>query len=325
MIIVIAGLTGSLLGLTYSLLVKPRYTAEFSFALEDDKLSGGLGGALGIASQLGFDLGGGGGGAFEGDNLMELMKSRLMMEKTLLMPVTIEGKRQTLAERYIEFNELRDGWESKPKLANLHFPVGQKRETFSLQQDSLLGIFCKKLIQSNFQVDKRDKKLSIISVRVTSTDELFSKNFVEILVNEVSQFYRDTKTKKSAQNLAILQHQTDSVRNELNAAISGVATKTDQNPNPNSALQVLRVPSQRRQVDVQANTAILAELVKNLEVSKVALRRETPLIQPIDRPRLPLEKEKVRKAYALPLGGIIAGILAVAFLVVRRLLKEEEK
>src|ERR1700710_2406417 len=56
----IAILLGSVLGFTYSLIKKPRYVAKLSFALEDDNSSGGgFGTAMGLASQLGLDLGGG--------------------------------------------------------------------------------------------------------------------------------------------------------------------------------------------------------------------------------------------------------------------------
>ncbi len=100
---------------------------------------------------------------------------------------------------------------------------------------------------------------------------------------------------------------SDSVRRALNLAITGVASSVDANPNTNPARQVLRVPSQSRQVDVQANQAILTELVKNLEISKVSLRKETPLIQVIDRPILPLEKEKLGKLRGLLTGGLLGG------------------
>ncbi len=63
--------------LTYAWSKKPIYKAELSFALQDEKSGGGLDSALGLASQFGIDLdGGGAGGEFSGDNLLELMKSR---------------------------------------------------------------------------------------------------------------------------------------------------------------------------------------------------------------------------------------------------------
>jgi len=322
-VILIAGIVGGGLGLTYALLSKPVYKAELTFALEDDKSSGGgLGSALGLASQFGIDLGGGGGGAFSGDNLLELLKSRSMVETSLLTQITLNGKPQTLAELYISFNELRDGWKSKPKLKNLSYPVDADRSKFSLQQDSLLGVFFRNIIKDNLTVDKVDKKLSILRVKVMSKNELFSKAFTEVLMKTVSDFYIATKTKRSAQNVSVLQRQTDSVRRELNAAISGVASSVDVNPNPNPALQILRVPSQRRQVDVQANQAILTQLVANLEISKVALRKETPLIQVIDKPILPLEKQKTGKATGIIFGGIIVGFLTVMYLIFKRLFGE---
>jgi uncharacterized protein involved in exopolysaccharide biosynthesis len=321
-IILLAGLLGGGIGFIYAFIQKPTYVAELSFALEDDKAGGGLGGALGIASQFGFDLGGsGGGGAFAGDNLVELIKSRSIIEKTLLSTLNINGKNQTLVNYYIEFSKLENSKSDLKEEGNIQFLPNSDRSKFTRQQDSLLGVFHKAFINGILSVEKKDKKLSIITVKMKSSNELFSKLFTERLVKEVSDFYIETKTKKSAENLAILQHQTDSVRNALNSAISGVATSFDANPNPNQALQILRVPSQRRTVDVQANQAILTELVKNLEISKVSLRKETPLIQIIDRPILPLAIEKSSKKTSLILGGFLFGFLTVSFLIFKRLLQ----
>jgi len=318
----IAIVIGGGIGLTYAFLKKPVYKAELSFALQDEKSgTGGLGSALGLASQFGIDLGGDAGGEFSGDNLLELMKSRSMVEKALLTPVTIGGKKETLAEFYINFNKLRESWKGKPGLENIHFLPDTDRSKFTLMQDSILGVFHKSLVKSNLTVDKLDKKLSIISLSVSSTNELFSKYFTEVLAKVVSDFYVQTKTKKSAKNVTILQRQTDSVRQALNSAISGVAMSADVNPNPNPSLQTLHVPSQRRQVDVQANTAILNELVKNLEVAKMSLLQETPLIQVIDRPILPLEKERVGKLKGIVLGGFLAGFVSIFAITIRKILK----
>jgi uncharacterized protein involved in exopolysaccharide biosynthesis len=120
----------------------------------------------------------------------------------------------------------------------------------------------------------------------------------------------------------VLERQTDSIRRALNGAITGVAVANDNTFNLNPALNVLRVPSARRQVDVQANTAILTELVKQSELAKVTLRKETPLIQVIDSPILPLKKEKFGKAKGIALGGILAGFLTLLVLIMRRVLKQ---
>ena len=320
-IIVLAGIIGGLLGLTYSFIKKPIYTATLSFALEDEK-SGGLGGALGLASSLGLDLGGGGGSMFTGSNLTELFKSRAMVEKTLLSTVPdAQGKPITLAELYIQNNEWRAQWEGKPKLEKIQFLPNVKRTYFTRVHDSILGVLYDNLSKTSLSVAQKDKKIAIISIDVNNTNELFAKQFCENLAKTVSDFYVMTKSKKAKENMDILVRQTDSIRGELNDAITGVAVANDNTFNLNPALNVRRAPSARRQVDVQANTAILTELVKQTELAKVTLRKETPLIQVIDRPILPLAKERFGKAKGLLMGGFFAGFLTVLGLIVRRVFK----
>ena len=321
-IIVLVGIIGACLGLAYSFSKKPIYTATLSFALEDEKGGGGLGGALGLASSFGIDLGGGGGSIFTGSNLTELFKSRAMVEQTLLSPVVVDGKTISLAEMYIQNQEWRKNWNEKPKLASIQFLPDTKRKYFTRVHDSILGVMYQDLSKTGLTVGQKDKKISIITIDVNSTNELFSKYFTEALVKEVSDFYVTTKSKKARMNMDILERQTDSIRRELNGAITGVAVANDNTFMLNPALNVRRAPSARRQVDVQANTAILTELVKQTELAKVTLRKETPLIQVIDHPILPLRKEKFGKAKGIVMGGFLAGFLIVIFLIIRRVLKQ---
>jgi hypothetical protein len=318
-IIFVVSLIGGLLGLGYSLLQKPTYTASLSFALEED--GGGGGGVLSLASQFGFDLGTSGGGAFTGSNLIELFKSRSMVEKTLLAPVKDKGKIISLAAMYIEINKLNEGWEKNPKLDNIRFLPNASRVNFTREQDSVLGMISSSLQEGQLNVLQKDKKIDIISIDVKSGNELFSKYFCESLAKEVSEFYVVSKSKKARMNLEILQHQTDSIRSVLNEAITGVAIATDNTFNLNPALNVRRTPSAKRQIDVQANTAILTEIVKQLALAKVTFRKETPLIQVIDKPILPLPIERFGKAKGIMFGGFLAGFLIVLILIIKRVFK----
>jgi hypothetical protein len=321
-IIVIAGIIGAAIGLTYSFIKKPVYTATLSFALEDEKSAGGLGGALGLASSFGIDLGGGGGSLFTGSNLTELFKSRSMVEQTLLTPVIYEGKTISLAEMYVQENEWREKWESKPQFATIQFLPSADRKEYSRVQDSIMGVMYEDLSKNGLVVGQKDKKIAIINIDVSSTNELFAKYFTEALAKKVSDFYVATKSKKSRMNMDILERQTDSIRRELNGAITGVAVANDNTFGLNPAMNMRRAPSARLQVDVQANTAILTELVKQSELAKVTLRQETPLIQVIDQPILPLEKEFLGKAMGIVIGGILAGFLTALVLIVRKVVNE---
>ena len=326
MVIVFCAMLGSGIGFLYAFTSKPEYKAVVTFALEDDKQGGGgLSGALGLASSLGIDLGTNAGGAFSGANLIELMKSRKMVQKALLNAYIQNAHPKSLADQLLEITEINQKlikkgiWRGESL-----FQVNADPSSFNLQQDSVISVLYELVTGSNgiLSVAQKDKKISIISVEVNSRNEQFSKFFAESIVKEVADFYVETKSKKARNNVAILQRQADSIRNELNLAITGVATSTDNNFNLNPALNVNRVPSSKKQIDVQANTAILTQLVTNLEMAKVTLLRETPLIQLIDRPTLPLKKDKPGKAKSFLMGGLLAGFLIVLYLVLRKMLKQ---
>ena len=289
-IVLLGGVIGGIGGLAYAIFTKTTYTAVCTFVLEDSK-SGGMSQYAGLASLAGVNIGGGSGGSiFEGDNILELYKSRSMLEKTLLSEFNFNGKKQLLINRFIDFNDLKHKYLKYQPQAELKF-TGDP-EKFSTLQDSvitdLVDLFNKKVLS----VSKPDKKLSIIKVEVVTKDELFSKCFTEKLVQTVNDFYIQTKTKKTFQNIQILQRQADSVRSMLNSSISGVASAIDAAPNANPLMSTLRVSSQRKQIDVQANTAIYGEIVKNLELEKVNYRQDMPLIQVVDKPVLPLLQSK---------------------------------
>jgi hypothetical protein len=319
--IALLGILGAVMGVFYAYTRKAEYVAKTSFVLEESG-GGGLGQYAGLASVVGIDIGGGGGsnGIFQGDNLMELYKSRSIIEKTLLTEYP-EAKNKLVIDKYIEINKLRDQWAKNEKLKNIQFniPAGQQ---FSRLQDSIINEMVININKNYLSISRPDTKLSIIMVKVTSTDESFAKCFNELIVKNVNNFYVQTKTKKTLQNLAIFQHQTDSIRSALNGALAGVATALDANPNVNTARQILRVPSQKKQIDAEANKAILTQLVQNLELTKVSLRKETPLIQVIDEPVYPLERAKLGRLKAGFIGGFVAAFLTVFVLFINKIYKK---
>ncbi len=323
-IIIAFAFIGALLGYLYALSKKPVYTAVTTFVLEEsNSSSGSLGNLGGLASMVGIDVGGGG-GIFQGDNILELYKSRTMIEKTLLTEVQHDGKKSLLIDVYLDFNGLRKNWLKSPELKNIRFSdmEGRPLKSFSRLQDSILGDICNVINVNYLKVAKPDKKLSIIRAEVKSGDEFFAKTFNDQIVKNVNDFYVQTKTKKSLENVVILKQKVDSVRSVMNGAIYTAAIVSDETPNLNPTRQVQRLaPIQRSQFSAETNKAILSELVKNLEMSKMALLKEAPLIQVVDRPIFPLYKEKFGKVKGIILGGFIFGFLTCFVLVFRRLIK----
>lgn len=312
-ILVLAMLIGGAVGIIYSMYRNTVYKAVCTFVLEEnEKSSGGLGQYSSLASMVGIDVSGGS-GLFQGDNIIELYKSRAMIERTLLSVANFKGKNQLLIDRYIQFNKLHEAWQNNPELKNIQFTGPTKK--FTVDQDSLISMIVDNINKNYLTVSKPDKKLTIISVQVKATDPLFAKAFTETIVNTVNTFYIQTKTKGIVRNISLLQHQADSVRQMLNASISGTAAALDIYPNANPIMQSLKVPSQKRQVDVQASSAIYAEVVKNLEIAKSSLQRETPLIQVIDEPVLPLANDRIGKSKAMMTGMMAAFAITLLWLL----------
>lgn len=320
-------LIGGILGFSYAYFKKPIYIATTTFVLEDSESSGGFGQYAGIASIAGIDLGGGSGGIFQGENILELYKSRTMIEKALFAEVDNNGSKQLLIDRYLDFTGLRKKWSKKSEFRNVQFRNiefprnAAKSKPHSRLQDSLLRIVVDEINKNNLSVVKPDKKLSIIKATVKAKDEFFAKAFNEQIVQKVNDFYVQTKTKKSLANVRILQHKVDSLKTNMNVAIYDAAAILDATPNLNPTKQLQRTaPMQRAQFTAEANKAMLADVIRNLELAKISLLKEAPLIQIIDSPILPLEEETVNKILSAVSVAFIFFLAGIVYLVLREIL-----
>jgi len=327
-VIICVGCLGGLLGYFYAASKPPVYTATTTFVLESGSPSaGGLSQYSGFASMMGLDLGGNGGDIFQGDNLLMLYRSRNMIKKTLLSPVVV-GKSELLVDRYIACNDLRNLWKTNPVLANVQFANYnfKTNRMISRTQDSILGSIINDINKNYLFVSRPDKKLSIIKIDVAASDELFAMAFNNQIVATVNEFYRQTKTRKSIDNINILQRKTDSVRAVMNGAIYSAAAASDATPNLNATRQIQRnVPLQRSQFSAEASKAILAQLVQNLELSKMALLKEAPLVQVVDDPVLPLSKSVASKTKAAVVGMLLCSVLLCFLLIIWKTISKISK
>ena len=323
LLILIFGVTGGILGLITSLLLKPTYTAHLSFSLVEKTSGGGL---ADLASTFGLSglMGGGNNSVFSGDNLLEIIQSRYAIEQTLLTAVDYKNVKETLVEVYIQSYDLRKKWEKiklNPDLKNLKFPIGQNRDSFSRTQDSVLYSFYSDIISSkSLSVERKSKKLNIVNVDFISRDELFSKLFVEKLMDETYRFYSITRTAQSRSNINMMQHTADSIKSLYESALYKGAGFSQ--VNVNQALQFASVPRIKQENNAQLYGTVYAEVLKNLETLKLDLARETPIIQIIDTPRLPLKINKFGKAKGLIIGSFLGGFLIVGYLFLVLYFKE---
>lgn len=323
-ILLIVCLLGSVIGLGFAWLKQPMYTASTTFVLEGDDAGSGLKRFSGMAALAGIDLGGGAGGLFQGNNILELYRSRKMLEQTLLTKISPNSE-ELLIDRYIAYNKIKEDWENEPELLTLDFKQDPKTlDSLSRRlRDGAITSFANAIRKDVLLIENVDKNLSILRVDVTTPDEEFSKIFNETLVSKVNEFYIQTKTKKSLDNIAILEAKVDSVRTVMTGAIYSAARVSDATPNLNPTRQVQRIaPAQEAQFSAEANRTILSQLLQNLELTKMTLLQEQPLIQLVDQPVYPLKVVRLGKVKGIIIGGLLFGFLAVVVLIVRKYFRD---
>ena len=311
-ILVLMAIIGSALGSAYVLIKKDTYTASTTFVVEDNKSSGG-GIASALAGQFGFDIGGlsSGSGVLQGDNVLGLLKSKTLIKKALLTTVDSLGT-GSLADMYANAYGYNDKWlKSKEVGYQVKFNANQLKNV--RLEDSLLHIIIKRITAKELSILKPDKKLSLFSLEVTTRNEKLSKLLCERLLKVTSEFYIATKTKRIRGNVDRLQQRVDSLRTLLNQKTSSSIDAS------RDLLDINPIFSQNKEVNAEISgrdkivqATIFAELTKNLEASKTMLLQETPTIQVVDAPEMPLKMNETSWFFSIFIG--IASLEALAII-----------
>jgi hypothetical protein len=319
--ILLVGLIGGAIGFVYAYLQPVKYIAKMTFVVENAK--GGSGAGLGsLASQFGFDLGGGGEGSiFSGDNILLFLKSESLVRETLLTPSDEKGN-ITLADLYAEVMKMKESWLKNEKVGQINF-AKHKSALLPRKEDSILQTIESAIIKNNLIIAKPDKKASFIEAKVNTQDEVFSKLFLDRLVQIAIDRYVQSIIKTKAANVAMLQKKADSLTAVLNNKTYNAAASQQNLIDANPALKTNAISSEISNRDKTMAATIFAEVVKNLELSKTLLNQETPVIQVVDQSTFPLEKEKTNKLKSIILGGILSGFLTVLYLLSSKWLKSQ--
>lgn len=314
-ILAAGAIIGGIIGLGYAFFKKDTFTASLSFVVEDPKANGGsLASAL--AGQFGLDIGGLTGsssGLLSGDNILALVKSRSLIKETFLTPYNDTGN-YSLADKYADTYQLKKKWADSKKVGKwMDFPLNQS--SYGRTGDSLLHWMIDEVIKKNLSISKPDKKMNMIELQIVTRDELLSKFFCERLLKKTTDFYINTKTARLQSNVNKLQHRADSIGLLLNRKTFATAENTLQLLDGNPAYAGPVTGAEIAARDKTVLSAIYTEIVKNLEISKTALAQETPVVQIVDKPELPLKRNKTSKLLSL-IAGCFVGTLLVAAVIV---------
>ncbi|MEM9324887.1 MAG: exopolysaccharide biosynthesis protein [Bacteroidota bacterium] len=317
LIIIIGAIVFGSLFATIKLLKTPAFTARTTFVLESGSNSASS--VSTIASAVGIPLSnlGGENELFDSDHILELYKSYRMLKMTFLSYKEIEGESTRLITRFLQGNGVLEDWNKEKGLEDFTFEIPEV--DMGIVHDSLLMVVAEGFRKGSMIVEKPDRRLSILQVLIVSEDQLFAKAFNEEIVKNVNAFYLETKTKKTAANLSVLQRQADSVRQALESTLLRFGKATEERPNPNPVLATNLVNYQKLKIDIETTTVVYEEVMRQLEIAKITHMESIPLIQIIDSPILPLENNKDSLLKAIVVGLFIGGVLMVVFFTGRRI------
>lgn len=296
----------SIAGYFYHLYKQDTYIGTISFFVEDEAESINLSSISSMANQFGFDLGGGSSSYFSQQNVIELLKSRKIIESTLSQKSIISKKNDKLLHHYISINGIIED------SASIDF-----NESFL---DSITNIIYEEIVTEKLNIISQNDDAGILNLNYTSLNSQFAKIFSEGLIKQMSDMYSEYRTEKTRYSLKNLQSRSDSVFSELKRSERNLAKARDRN---------IRVVTSSGRLDeikymreVQVLNTIYLELVKNLEIVKMTLLEKTPIIQVVDTPTLPLQSEKKPAIFWVFIFSFLGFFITSFVIILRKLVMD---
>lgn len=314
--LLIATVIGGALGVIYSIFLASHvYTSNISFTLEQKGSS--IGSLGGLASSLGLgDLPTTNStGMFGGENILHLIKSNRIIHKSL-KESRLDLNGDNLLNRYLATHFKSQIKKRKIKL----FPKNISNLTFNREQDSVLLLVTKNIREEQINVERVDKKTTIINLEVDGLDEQWAYLFSKALVKNAIELYLDIKVGKLLRTEVELTQKKDSIRGLLDGSITTLAYETDLNSH--TPLMRYKTKQAKKQIDVEVLKNMYASVIQNLELTKFQRAQEEPIIEIIDEPMMPLKVEHIGKIKGAVFGIFLFTSVLFSFFLFKNSLKE---
>jgi len=257
----------------------------------NDSEGSSLSGIAGVLGQFGL---GGGSGESNLDKIIELSRSRSIMEKTIFSEGQVDGSTGLMANHLIATMEAEKQWKGKGLL-----PFGKddglnlegfrfkhtKSDSFSLLEKKALKrvhryLMGKELLGAAFQ-SYYSELSGIMNFDLYTSNPELSVKLVKSHFQNLSDFYLEKNSEKQAKDFKIIKTKYDSIE------------------------------------QLKLGT-MLGEAEKQYQLAQFALENKSAFIQVIDEPMLPLRPVNKGKLYYFLLGGLLGGIFSVAYTILKK-------
>lgn len=283
-----------------------HFVAELSFMLNDDN-NPQISGMAGVLSQFGIAPSG---GKYNVDKLLEIARSKRIIESTLLNEVELGGKSKLLANHFIDIHELNDTWEEKrPHLKDFQLDTSKVKSTD--------GQFVLKSLKNKIAGTKQNRSGALLTSDYGNTDYIMSFYmktlsdslsilFVNELYKEVSDFFVSKSVERSQKILNLIMSERDSLAELISSTALEAARLKDRSGG--SFINQNNVKSALLESKLVGYQSALQQITENQGRAEYAVKTSAPLIQPLDYPSYPLSPQKP-SLFKYALIGFVLGIV----------------
>ncbi|AWL09282.1 hypothetical protein G9H64_05400 [Aquirufa nivalisilvae] len=286
------------------------YKAQIVFVMDSEGSSGG--GLADIASSLGLGGFTASNSLFSGENFKELLKTKALFRKALLTRVKFGDKEDLFANFFLQKADLKKHeWSDLPDdFFNYRFKISDPSQANEQDRNIMNAIY--EYLKGNTVISNENPKSSFLTMTVETRNDTLSYTWSKLYLKTVTEFYIQTKTKKSKELLVIMDKRVDSLRSALYYTQGKLANYNDQNQQ--IIYQRARITAERLQMNSSQLQSMYFEAVRNFDNLKFSLIKESPLFTIISDSELPTKIE-VYFWGPITLVAVVIGMLITSLLI----------
>lgn len=251
--------------------------------------------------------------SFTGDasiNIVELASSRRTREAVAMMRVPSMSNR-TVSELIIAENNKHTGFMQNVRID----PPKDSLSRVNIASNLLKAAFVAKI-----------SKTGILELYFTNSDPDLVREISYIYIDKLSEFYIDLKKKKAQIDFEFAVKKADSLLRVLNLLDKRAIALDESTFFTNEGLKRYNLPKINLAQDKATVQSQYYYAVNNRESAAYRLQKETPIIEPLDKPEPPYDQSQKSKTMYVLIGlflGTLIGIILVSWKVINKYLGAE--
>ena len=301
----------TVVGITYSFLVKEEFKSEGKILPEIQGKSGSLSQFAGLAALAGVDMGstGGGADAVRPDLYPDVLKSTPFFLQ--LFQTTIRdryNKEVTFQEFYS--NQVLDGKIESKDQKNL-FPASENYISFNRQTEKNIKDLKERIICSY------DKKAGVISISVKLPDPVVAANITRFSMDYLTDYIVNYRIEKQKRDLDFLAERLTAAKGKYYTNQTKKASYTDQMPLSALRLQTADLQRERIEAEYKTSSTFYNTLLQKYEEAKLKMQQETPVIKVLEPPVVPNLKSEPKRWIITAIAFILGLFVSLISIFIR--------